>query len=510
MPLDKGRVVDVNGEIHQSSLRQTTLAQKTSNLSKTVLGIVLRTYPSDVSRNLMTHYFSDRHAFVAVCDVIVVNDGQASVLWRLSNVMIPASHAGGLDNYEESLPRGSSKYINGEDFDISSHENDLNDLDGDWCVINFIGGNINVPYITNWWPHPRNTFDPQTFGEGHPNSQGEGQALEQFKNGRGRYLRRINGVEQVINERGDIFLSTYYSNGDLTPNPDGDTERGRFSRSVDFSNGGGIRINVKTTQAMELNWNPQEDGIGLGDTFDPSLAQTNPPQTRPYYSGNREALFIRLQNKAAIFETPSLFRVDSADQIRLASSGDTYQIIGGSRQTTVDGIMNTVVDSDITTTSTAGDIDVTATQGNISRTATAGGITDTAFDVITVISQEGDINITAELGNYNVAVAEGNISLDATAGSISLTAGGAIGIEAGSGATVDLGSGVTQPLLKGTTYTGLETTLYTALGVFATAVAAAAGVSSAGDVLNLAITAWINALANPALTPLTTSVTVGD
>lgn len=526
MSLDKGRVVDVNGEVHQGSLRSTAAAKKSFNIDKSMLGVVLRVYPADMSRNLMSQYFGDRHSFVAVCEVLVMNDGSGSHM-RLPNVMIPASNPGGLDNFSESLPRGSSKYINGEDFDVTNQQNDTHDLDGDWCVINFIGGNIQTPFVTNWWPHPRNTFDPQTSGEGHPNSKGEGQALQQCKNGRGRSFRRINGVETVVSERGDIFLSTHYSNSDITPNAEGKPERGRFSRSVDPNNGGGIRVNVKTSQAMELNWAVQEDGIGLNSTHDPSLPQTNPQQTRPYSARSKESLFIKFQNKSAIFETPSLFFVDSSNQIRLNSGSDTYQSIGGSRVTTVGGIMDTIVDGDVLLVVSSGNIATTVDLGNITNTVTAGTVTDTIFGDITTVSQEGNIDVTAELGSYSVTALIGNVTLTSQLGLMNLTSGGAMALTS-SALTLASGSisfattdtvptaptiafspnAASQPPLLGATWQAEFALLATLWATFIAAVGAEASLSPATATAASALTAGLTDFTSAFPSMLSTQVTM--
>ncbi len=494
MPLDSGRTIDARGEAHQSSLRKTAASQATLNLTKPVLGIVLRTYTADMGRNLMSHYFKDRHGFAAVAEVLITNDGEQH---RITNVMILPSHPGGLDNFEENLPRASSKYVNGEDFDSASHENDTHDLDGDWCIVSFVEGNINVPYISNWWPHPRNTFDPQTSGEGHPNSEGVGKALQQCKNGRGRIFSRKNGVEHVITENGDQFFSTTYAGSDLTSFAEAASTNGRFPRVLNPNVGGGIRVNIKTVKALELNWNEEEDGIGLGDLHDPGLPQTNPPQTTPFTKTGKNALFIRLQNKSAIFETPSMFSVQSAGQISLVAVDDiVINSTGSGLIVSANATMDTVVVDDITVTCTTGNINTITRAGDITFTADEGEAKIQAKNEITLISDENDIIISAVEQDILISTVAQDIKVtsarvatfESITGPTNIISGGAVAI-AGSSITLTAASmgfvtpsggspsivlgdpgTATQNLIRGTQYTASEAVLMTSLGLLAVAI----------------------------------------
>ncbi len=532
MPLDDGRTVDSRGEAHQSSLRSTVGSTGLNRIFRDVLGIVLRTHTADSSENRTSGHFTDRHGFNAVCEVLVLNDGKNSAYWRLSNVMVLPSQPSGLDNFEESLPRGSSKYVNGEDFDTTSQEADVNDLDGDWVVVSFIGGNVNTPYISNYWPNPRNTFDTQTMGQGNPDSEGKGTALVQTSDGRGRYFRRTNGVEQVITENGDIFVSTFYSGGDLTPNDKGETTNGRFSREIKPGPGGGIRINVKTTQPLELNWNEQEDGIGLNDTHDPALPQTNPQQTTPYYSGNRKATYIRIQNQVVSFEVPGLFSVKSQNHFKLESLADSDIIVGTRLGVTVGDVYNVDVGNDYTLTSEQGNIIGISKLGNIKFTAEEQEFLVTAKQNVDIRSLEADVLITSELQNLILTstlatTINATTSIVLTAGTgialasttdIELTALTDIGLTATAninlaGATVTIGTAATEPVIKGTAYTGFEATFLAALSAYALAIGPPGPpvplttdvTNAAGIILIEAISVFLGA--TPAT--LTSTITVG-
>jgi hypothetical protein len=409
-----------------------------------------------------------------------------------------------LDNFEEQLPRGSSKYINGEDFDISGHGNDVHDLDGDRCVVSFLGGNLRVPYTSCWWPHPRNKYDSQTSGEGHPDSEGVGRALVQCKNGRGRYFRRINGVEYTVSERGDIFVSTHYANSDIRPNPDGETTNGRFARDSNPNSGGGIRVNIKTTQNLELNWNEQEDGIGVGEVHDPSLSQTNPQQTTPYTKGSRSGLFVRMNSKAAIFETPVSFNVKSGDQIQLDSVGDLNLRVGSRLFTDVGDIMDTTVDSDVNLTSVSGSINTTTKLGDTVFTAEEGNFYVTAKQGVQLVSTEADVALSADLGNVlinavqGVQIGAGTDVTIAPLNSIIMTAGLTISASAPNFTFLPAG-GIgpfsaqfgdptkIEPLIKGASFVFAESKLWSFVTALAAALAAEGALSAATIAAALAL-----------------------
>ena len=258
-----------DGTTLQSSVTLDMEDYRDQAMNQLFLGVILDVIPSDADKNRSAFQTTDRKGYRHECTVFIVDDGQDGYL-VLDNVAITPDAPIGLDDYQEKLPRGCSNLVDGEEFDINFAEVDPYDLDGDWCVIGFLGGRIDSPFVVRWWPHARNPFDPATSGIASNEA-----SLVQV----GRYFRRINGVETVINARGDIVVSTTLSGTAL--NLGGDPTRGRFSRIENPEVGGSVRINIKQSQTLELDFNPQQDGIGVLDAPDPSLPQTNPPQVDP-------------------------------------------------------------------------------------------------------------------------------------------------------------------------------------------------------------------------------------
>jgi len=415
MAVDRGRTLDHLGHAHQSSLRVSSADTRLMRLNSNLLAVVLRTKTADQPDNRLTAHYTDRRSFGAVCDVLVVNDGYSDVYWPIHNVQVTPDRPSGLDNYGESLPRGCTSYVNGEPYSTSGASQDVKDLDGDWCIVSFLGGNERAPYISRWWPHTRNTFDPQTIGYGSPDSTGQGRALDQTLNGKFRHFSRINGVEYVVTPRGDIFLSTHYAGSDIKPNPENITKKGRFIREEAPTKGGGIRVNVKTNQALELNWSPQEDGIGLYEAFDPSLPQTNPQPQRPSKSGARSATFVNIRNSLVSFEVPTLFNVRSSSAVQLESLGNTDIIVGGTHR--LQCIGNSFLTSeDSTVISTAVNLDITADGGMITieaqetstnaNSASVGVTVRTGTGLLLLEAQNADIEITAPEKEIKVTAKE--------------------------------------------------------------------------------------------------------
>ena len=273
-------------------------------------GVILEIrYPDDPrNRSAMEH--QDYRGYLAEATVRPVGVDMPD----LTQVLVPPSDSAcGLDGFEEWYPRGSSKLVTGENFDPSMSNIDPYDLDGDWCILQFINGDIQNPYIARWWPNPRNLYDTLTSGQAYPpqNASG-GTALDQ----RGRYFRRINGVEQVITRTGDVWFSTYRAGSML--NPGGEPDNGRFSR-MRKDEGGGIRVQLNPSKTMEMTWNEQVDGLGVNDIPDESLPQNNPQPTPPA-AGERDKTYLRIDNEKFELEVPLTLEVRSSDKITLKAT----------------------------------------------------------------------------------------------------------------------------------------------------------------------------------------------
>lgn len=250
------------------------------SVDRLMLGVVLDVWSPDEDQTRSAMQRDDRRGYVPECTVLVMDDGNSAYL-VLENVLITPDAPTGLDDYAERLPRGSSALVSGADLDSTLKQTDPYDLDGDWCVVGFIGGRLEAPFILRWWPQSNNPFDPATSGHGQ-----DDRTLVQKR----RYFRRVNGVETVITSKGDIIISTTLANSTVQMGTE--PSLGRFARAKDEEVGGSIRLNVKPSQSFELTFNPQEDGIGVVDSIEPELPQTNPPTQTPQADGVYDETYV--------------------------------------------------------------------------------------------------------------------------------------------------------------------------------------------------------------------------
>ncbi len=276
------------------------------------LGIVVAVYPADSVQNVSAMQNQQRRGFRHECTVQVVSNGHGGD-YRLANVVIPPTRPSGMDNYHELLPRPTSKTISGVELDLSMQRTSPYDLDGDWCVVGFLNGDLRQPFIAHWWPNPNNSFDPQTVGEGSPNQQNQGATLNQLH----RYFERTNGVELVITSKGDIYLDTNLAGG--VPNYSKALVEGRVARETPTT-GGNIRTILKPGAAFEIDWNKPADGTGVLDTKDPQIPQTNPtPSSGSSGTTERENTYLKV-TKNVLELTCESFRF----------TADTFDIIADS------------------------------------------------------------------------------------------------------------------------------------------------------------------------------------
>lgn len=299
------RTIEYDGTIMQSALSTFSADYAEDRLFGSYLGIVLEVYPSDADENATADFTGERRGFGHLCNVLLI-DGPKEMYFPLEGVLITPTMPCGIDHYTEFLPRGTSGIIGSNLYDAELVGVDVSKMDGDRCIVSFLGGSIYGPYISCWWPHPANTFDPQTSGKGN-----DGAALDQS----GRYFRRINGVEQVISKTGDIWISTYHAGTQVEPEKGGSSDNSRFARTENSDRGGSVRVNVKPSQTVELSWKKQVDGRGAGDNEDAALPQANPKKNIAAVSGDETK--VKLDKDAVNIEVPSLLQVLSSDKIRL-------------------------------------------------------------------------------------------------------------------------------------------------------------------------------------------------
>jgi hypothetical protein len=299
-------------------------------LDKLMLGVILEVYPSDQVKNRSAQQTSDRRGHTHECTVLIVRDGSSAYL-LLENVIVTPDAPSGIDDYSERLPRGSGIQVDGGSIDSSLHAIDPYELDGDWCVVGFIGSRIDAPFIIRWWPHARNVFDPATSGEGYNQS-----SLVQNR----RYFKRVNGVETVVTSKGDIVISTTFANSKLKYGSQ--PERGRFSRSLDDKAGGSIRMYVKPSQFAEVTFKPQKDGIGVAGAPEPELPQRNSPEVEPTSSSSDTETYIYVDKNQINFNLPTTFNVKANTDINLTAANNT--VVDTDNDFTVSAGNNTLID----------------------------------------------------------------------------------------------------------------------------------------------------------------------
>ena len=315
------------------------------NMTRPMLGIVLDVHLSDSgTTNRIAALYADKRSFVHVASVQIIDDGGPSNLIPPDVIVTPDSRTG-VDDYSENLPKGSSCLITGDELNDGQHHIDPHTLDGDMCVVMFMGGRLDSGFITRWWPHTANTFDPATSGEGNPDISGEGTSLAQS----GRSFTRINGVEYTVTREGNVYLSTSLGGTKIIPGKG--SSIGRVARTR-VAKGGNIRVNVKPTALMEIDFNFQEDGIGSGNAHDPSLPQTNPPGSTPFtaiHSGELAlaGTYMRFEEEKILIEVPDEIRLKSNNRNFIEAENENNIISRGITSIDSEGVISLESRADI-------------------------------------------------------------------------------------------------------------------------------------------------------------------
>ena len=250
-------VVGPDGHVISSSQQRHPVLDAGESMWPMV-GIILSVQPSDSKDNLAAEnhpwFRGARHE----CTVLAAtNYGQPDSMFH--NVILPPNRHSGFDNFEEDLPRGVSSVVDGKVFDLDLYDVDYTTLDGEWCVLSFIGGNIDHPFVSAWWPHPSNNFDPATSGFGH-----EEEALVQcdLTNNRTRWVRRKNGTILLVNRKGSVYLDTTQADRKI------EVKEGKPT-VTNSDNGGHVQVDMKKKAQFEINWNEKKDKgprIGAGSS----------------------------------------------------------------------------------------------------------------------------------------------------------------------------------------------------------------------------------------------------
>jgi hypothetical protein len=218
-----------------------------------VLGIVLTVYSSDDKRNKSSVTKHDGRGSRWEAEVLVINDG-SDTYWKVKDAIILSSGVTGIDDFHEELPRGCSQMLDGSVYKSNLASIDPNKLDGDRCLVSFVGGRLSQPVITNWFPHPSNTFDSSTQGL-------RDSTLTQGK----RFAKRYSGTELVVTPKGSVFLDTNNSGSTVVG-----TSGGVKRKKTDV--GGDVCLSVKPGRKLEVNFNPSVPT----PTTEPALFQPNP------------------------------------------------------------------------------------------------------------------------------------------------------------------------------------------------------------------------------------------
>lgn len=265
-----GRIKHPYGTVVQSSNRGLDSDYVYQDFPYLCLGVVLNVYPADSRNNTIsvaesvntkTKTSSDESTKLikgstCVADVLIVQDKKINS-WVARQVVVLPRGSSGFQNFHEEFPRPSTLNVTGSDLDLSMARTNPLDLDGDFCVIGFIGGHIDRGVMLSWYPHPRNKFDPATSGQ------------NDYLNQLNRYFKRVNGIDLIVTPEGNIYVNTNKANYTI----ESYSER-KPNLKDQGGNKGSIQIDLKSGSQLEFNFNPT---VELKDT-ESSLPQTNPPE----------------------------------------------------------------------------------------------------------------------------------------------------------------------------------------------------------------------------------------
>lgn len=312
-----------NGTIGQSGMQQNPRDYQAQRLHFPVVGIVLAVHFSDDPQNATAKSHSDQRGSAVTCDVIVVGDGTVNS-WLIPNCVVLPEGPSGVDDFCEAIPRPTTQMIDGSNYKSSLSNIDYNKLDGDWCVVGFIGGSVEMPIILKWWPHPSNRQDPATAGfPVQTPSQGltDAKTLDQGR----RYFRRFAGMKYTVTAEGSVFLDTNESNSDFVGAAAGPQRQPNDA-------GGDVQVDVKPSRQAQVNFNAP---VPLPKK-QPSLPQPNPPQGEQTRSTDRttvtldkDTISLLAGKIAEILTSDDYIDLHAKTKVRLrGDDGDNSVILG--------------------------------------------------------------------------------------------------------------------------------------------------------------------------------------
>ena len=247
------------GTVTQGGLKHQRADFQHERINYPVVGVVLDTFCSDDTLNTLAGVYQDGRASSCQARVMVIQDG-SNQPWILPNVTILSNSGTGEDDFSEEIPKGTTGTINGSELRADFRDMSPIQLNGDWCIVQFIGGSIHQPVMMNWFPHPANRKDALTENTTRGN-------LPQAR----RQAKRFQGLRWVITSDGTLLIDTSESNHKLTED--------RTTREAN-AEGGDVRFTVKRGREYEVNFNPfvlQQDANG--NLVDPDFLY--PPGARP-------------------------------------------------------------------------------------------------------------------------------------------------------------------------------------------------------------------------------------
>jgi len=388
-------------------------------------GVILTVKPSDNQSNYTAQNSAAFRGYRHECTVLASDYVGKDPDILIPNVIIPPGRHSGIDNFEEDLPRGCSSMIDESKFRDDLVGIDYSKLDGEWCMVAFIGGRLENPFIIGWWPHPSNIFDLATSGEGD-----KGKSLTQFdpKKNKSRFIRRINGTTVVVNKEGSVYLDTSESNSSVK------IKDGKHTRTL-VDKGGHLQIDLSKTAQFELNWNEKEHKnprLGAGSTSSSPITDADLPHPDQPVSGKpkeRETsrTFIRGKEYELLVKTSNF-------NIWCATEGDEK------------GELLVLVDDSATLSQRTGDDPTAFVQ------VKGGGVTLQAKDGSIVTIKDDQIALASKSG--------AQVSL--IGGQVSITAPG--GISASAPMTV--GPLAVDGVMLGTSYVASQKTLFATWDAF--------------------------------------------
>jgi len=247
-----------------------------------LLGIILDVHTADHKNNFSAQQTADLRGVRHECTILATDylGKQPDIL--IPHVIITPARHSGIDNFDEDLPRGCSKMVDGSVYDTGLKNIDYAKLDGEWCMVGFVGGAFECPFILCWWPHPANRYDLATSGSGY-----KGKALVQYdpKKDRSRFLRRINGTYFAINKLGSVYLDTTESNSQVT------IKDAKVKREL-VSKGGHLQLDIEKSAQLEINFNEKEHKgprLGAGSTKSAPVTDVDLPHPDQPVTGSPKA-----------------------------------------------------------------------------------------------------------------------------------------------------------------------------------------------------------------------------